>query len=300
MSVLLWKAWERLFNVDKKVSSWISHFDVRDVQWIQSNAGSYHFLCQVLLNLFVPSILWALPLPLLGADFQTQKHDDAVHRVNMSSVPKKDAEVVLTHPDGSEIPPRKVQIMWMVLLVNKKHYNIKLFYLCLVWCFLLTAVSLFISCFFCDYRKLPILRTTLLQWCLLAFWALSVNWSHHNLRDKNVKSTVNHCYGNLNHPEDHDSTVLNPWQLSLTDIRPFLCNPRKCYFHSQNYPTSINLDSSLDLVGYHELPLLSLPTWNSWEAGCTCWTRHNIPLYLGHRKQQKALLFRPLFHSAQG
>ena len=148
MSVLLWKAWERLFNVDKKVSSWISHFDVRDVQWIQSNASSYHFLCQVLLNLFVPSILWALPLPLLGADFQTQKHDDAVHRVNMSSVPKKDAEVVLTHPDGSEIPPRKVQIMWMVLLVNKKHYNIKLFYLCLVWCFLLTAVSLFISCFF--------------------------------------------------------------------------------------------------------------------------------------------------------
>ena len=26
----------------------------------------------------------------------------------MPSVPKKDAEVVLTHPDGREIPPRKV------------------------------------------------------------------------------------------------------------------------------------------------------------------------------------------------
>jgi hypothetical protein len=44
----------------------------------------------------------------LGAEFQTQKHDDAVHGVNMSSVPKKDAEVVSTHPDGREIPPRKV------------------------------------------------------------------------------------------------------------------------------------------------------------------------------------------------
>jgi hypothetical protein len=27
---------------------------------------------------------------------------------NMPSVPKKDAEVVSTHPDGREIPPRKV------------------------------------------------------------------------------------------------------------------------------------------------------------------------------------------------
>ena len=39
--------------------------------------------------------------------------------------------------------PGKFQIMWMVLLVNKKHYNVKLFYLCLVWCFLSTAVLLF-------------------------------------------------------------------------------------------------------------------------------------------------------------
>jgi hypothetical protein len=44
----------------------------------------------------------------LGADFQTQKHDDAVHGMQYAISSKKDAEVVSKHPDGCEIPPGKV------------------------------------------------------------------------------------------------------------------------------------------------------------------------------------------------
>jgi hypothetical protein len=149
VAVLVWKAWQRLFNVDKKVSSWISHFDVRDVRPIQTSAVSYHFLCQVLLKLFVPSILWALPLPLLGADFQTQKHDDAVHGViSFFGSKKRCGGSVDTSWWTWDSSQESIKLLEWCLLDKKSHYNVKLFYLCLVWCFLSTAVSLFISCFF--------------------------------------------------------------------------------------------------------------------------------------------------------
>ena len=68
------------------------------------------------------------------------------------------------HTVGNKIPPRRVSNYANGVVDKKHYYSVKLFYLCLPWCFLSTAVLLFIACLFCRFLWFSI-PTTLESLC---------------------------------------------------------------------------------------------------------------------------------------